>query len=45
MQIDVINAQKIATIVVDMQNDFVGAGAAMETPAVRAMRIWRDVDR
>jgi biuret amidohydrolase len=37
MQIDVINAQKTAMIVVDMQNDFVAAGAAMETPAARAM--------
>src|SRR5712691_4377022 len=37
MQIDVIDAKKTATIVVDMQNDFVAAGAAMETPAARAM--------
>src|SRR5262244_4068626 len=37
MQIDVIDAQKTAMIVVDMQNDFVAAGAAMETPAARAV--------
>ena len=37
MQIDVIDAQKTALIVVDMQNDFVAAGAAMETPAARAV--------
>src|SRR2546428_4441842 len=37
MQIDVIDAQKTTMIVVDMQNDFVAAGAAMETPAARAV--------
>ena len=37
MQIDVIDTQKTAMIVVDMQNDFVAAGAAMETPAARAI--------
>jgi nicotinamidase-related amidase len=33
----VIDAQKTALIVVDMQNDFVAVGAAMETPAARAV--------
>src|SRR5947208_9363183 len=50
MQIDVIDPKKTAMIVVDMQNDFVASGAAMETPAARAvvpklvdaLRIWRD---
>src|SRR5207249_11818985 len=37
MQIDVIDAQETAMIVVDMQNDFVAVGAAMETPAARAV--------
>ena len=37
MQIDKIDPTKTAMIVVDMQNDFVAAGAAMETPAARAM--------
>ena len=37
MQIDVIDAKKTAMIVVDMQNDFVASGAAMETPAARAI--------
>jgi nicotinamidase-related amidase len=37
MQIDAIDPQKTAIIVVDMQNDFVAAGAAMETPAARAV--------
>jgi nicotinamidase-related amidase len=37
MQIDKIDPAKTAMIVVDMQNDFVAAGAAMETPAARAM--------
>src|SRR6202040_2178726 len=37
MQIDAIDPKKTAMIVVDMQNDFVAAGAAMETPAARAM--------
>src|SRR5437588_12238485 len=36
MQIDVIDPKKTAMIVVDMQNDFVASGAAMETPAARA---------
>jgi ureidoacrylate peracid hydrolase len=35
MQIDVIDPRKTAMIVVDMQNDFVAPGAAMETPAAR----------
>ena len=50
MQIDVIDAKKTAMIVVDMQNDFVASGAAMETPEAReivpklaeALRICRD---
>ena len=37
MQIDRIDPQKTAMIVVDMQNDFVAMGAAMETPAARAI--------
>jgi len=37
MQVEVIDPKKTAMIVVDMQNDFVAAGAAMETPAARAM--------
>ncbi|HEY3118223.1 MAG TPA: isochorismatase family cysteine hydrolase, partial [Chloroflexota bacterium] len=37
MQIEVIDAKKTAMIVVDMQNDFVASGAAMETPAAREM--------
>jgi len=37
MQIEVIDAKKTAMIVVDMQNDFVAVGAAMETPAARAV--------
>src|SRR5438552_15715329 len=37
MQIDVIDPKKTAMIVVDMQNDFVASGAAMETPAARAV--------
>src|SRR4029077_9502110 len=37
MQIDVIDPKKTAMIVVDMQNDFVAAAAAMETPAARAV--------
>src|SRR5215211_1759720 len=37
MQVDVIDPGKTAMIVVDMQNDFVTAGAPMETPAARAM--------
>jgi ureidoacrylate peracid hydrolase len=37
MQVDVINPAKTAMIVVDMQNDFVAAGAPLETPAARAM--------
>ena len=36
MQIDVIDPKKTAMIVVDMQNDFVASGAALETPAARA---------
>src|SRR6266567_1175037 len=50
MQIDVIDPKKTAMIVVDMQNDFVASGAALETPAARAvvpkladaLRICRD---
>jgi biuret amidohydrolase len=37
MQVNAIDPAKTAMIVVDMQNDFVAAGAAMETPAARAM--------
>src|SRR5205809_8143077 len=37
MQVDAIEPVKTAIIVVDMQNDFVAAGAPMETPAARAM--------
>jgi ureidoacrylate peracid hydrolase len=37
MQIEVIDPARTAMIVVDMQNDFVAAGAAMETPAARAL--------
>jgi hypothetical protein len=37
MQIDVIDPNRTAMIVVDMQNDFVATGAAMETPAARAV--------
>jgi biuret amidohydrolase len=37
MQVDVIDAKKTAMIVVDMQNDFVASGAAMETPEARTM--------
>jgi ureidoacrylate peracid hydrolase len=37
MQIDSIDPARTAMIVVDMQNDFVAAGAPMETPAARAM--------
>ena len=37
MQINEIDPAKTAMIVVDMQNDFVAAGAPMETPAARAM--------
>src|SRR5713226_1498543 len=35
MHIDVIDPKKTAMIVVDMQNDFVASGAAMETPEAR----------
>jgi biuret amidohydrolase len=50
MQIDVIDPKKTAMIVVDMQNDFVAPGGAMETPAARqivpklteALRICRE---
>jgi biuret amidohydrolase len=37
VQIDVIDPSKTAMIVVDMQNDFVAPGAAMETPAARVV--------
>jgi biuret amidohydrolase len=37
MQVTAIDPAKTAMIVVDMQHDFVAAGAAMETPAARAM--------
>src|SRR5262249_55273219 len=37
MRIDVIDPKKTAMIVVDMQNDFVAEGAALETPAARAV--------
>jgi len=36
MRIDAIDPKKTAMIVLDMQNDFVAASAAMETPAARA---------
>ena len=50
MHIDAIDPKKTAMIVVDMQNDFVASGAALETPAARqivpqlatALRICRD---
>ena len=50
MHIDAIDPKKTAMIVVDMQNDFVASGAAMETPATRyivpqlakALRICRE---
>src|SRR5436190_14219351 len=50
MHIDAIDPKKTAMIVVDMQNDFVASGAAMETPAARyiipqlakALRICRE---
>src|SRR5437899_11800861 len=50
MNIDVIDPNKTVMIVVDMQNDFVASGAAMETPAARyivpqlakALRICRE---
>lgn len=37
MQINDIDPARTAIIVVDMQNDFVAAGAPMETPAARAI--------
>jgi nicotinamidase-related amidase len=37
MQINTIDPAKTAMMVVDMQNHFLAAGAAMETPAARAM--------
>ena len=37
MQVKEIDPARTAMIVVDMQNDFVAAGAAMETPAARVM--------
>jgi len=37
MRVDAIDPSKTAMIVVDMQNDFVAKGAAMETPAARAV--------
>jgi len=50
VHVDVIDPKKTALIVVDMQNDFVAPGAALETPAARAvvpkltavLRICRD---
>jgi isochorismate hydrolase len=50
VNLDEIDPKKTAMIVVDMQNDFVASGAAMETPAAReivprlaeALRICRD---
>src|SRR3982750_4200124 len=50
MHIDVIDPKNTAMIVVDMQNDFVASGSAMETPAarrivpqlVKALRIARE---
>jgi len=35
VNLDEIDPKKTAMIVVDMQNDFVASGAAMETPAAR----------
>jgi len=37
MRIEAIDPKATAMIVVDMQNDFVASGAAMETPAARAI--------
>jgi len=37
MRIEAIDPKTTAMIVVDMQNDFVASGAAMETPAARAV--------
>lgn len=37
MQVDTIDPARTAMIVVDMQNDFVAAGAPIETPAARGM--------
>jgi len=37
MRIEAIDPKATAMIVVDMQNDFVASGAAMETPAARAV--------
>ena len=37
MRVDAIDPSRTAMIVVDMQNDFVAAGAPMETPAARAI--------
>ena len=37
MQIEKIVPSRTAMIVIDMQNDFVASGAAMETPAARAI--------
>src|SRR5256886_5790223 len=50
MHIDAIDPKKTAMIVVDMQNDFVASGAAMETPGAlhivpqlaEALRICRE---
>ena len=50
MQINTIDPARTVIIVVDMQNDFVAAGAPIETPAARAvvpklaetLRICRD---
>jgi nicotinamidase-related amidase len=41
MRVDEIEPARTAMIVVDMQNDFVAAGAPMETPAARAMVLPR----
>ena len=35
--VDEVDAKRTALIVVDMQNDFVAAGAPVETPAARAI--------
>lgn len=37
MKLEQIDPARTVMIVVDMQNDFVGEGAPMETPAARAM--------
>jgi nicotinamidase-related amidase len=44
MEFEKIVPSRTTMIVVDMQNDFVAPGAAMETPAVgRACRAWSNL--